>query len=100
MAKKLEMKTKDLTQENVEKIAELFPSCVVESKKGDKTIRSIDFDALRQELSSFIVEGPTERYQLSWPDKSISRHNSNSPINATLRPSVTDSVDYENTKKV
>ena len=30
---------------------------------------SVDFDKLRQLLSSDIVEGNEERYQFTWPDK-------------------------------
>lgn len=50
MTDKLTMQTKDLTQENIKKLADLFPECVTESKDGDKTVRSIDFDVLKQIL--------------------------------------------------
>lgn len=70
MAEKLDMHTKDLPVENVDRIAELFPSCATESLKDGKQIRSIDFDALKQEPSDFVVEGPTERYRFTWPDRS------------------------------
>ena len=65
MMTKMEMKTRDLTQEKIWMIGELFPNCVTESI--ERVVRSIDFDALRQELSDHIVEGPKERYQFTWP---------------------------------
>jgi adenine-specific DNA-methyltransferase len=45
---KLKMHSPDLTQANIDKVAELFPNCVVESRddKGMVT-RRIDFDQLR-----------------------------------------------------
>lgn len=67
---KLKMHTPDLTGENVEKIAALFPNCVTEATdENGKLTRAIDFDQLRQELSGTIVEGPRERYHLDWPGK-------------------------------
>lgn len=86
MAEKLEMHTKDLTVENIDKIAELFPNCVTESLKDGNPVRSIDFDALRQELSDNIVDGPMERYQFTWPDKSKAKLLANSPIDAEAVP--------------
>lgn len=68
MVERLEMKTKDLSQEKIRMIGELFPNCITESKEGKETVLSVDFDALRQELSSDIVEGSQERYQFTWPD--------------------------------
>ncbi len=65
---KLKMHSPNLTEGNIAKLAELFPSCVTESKNVDGSLKhAIDFDLLRQELSSSIIEGPQERYQLNWP---------------------------------
>ena len=93
------MLTLDCTQDNISKIAELFPECIVECKEmltgGVK--RVIDFDKLRQFLSSEIVEGNAERYQFTWPDKSKAILLANSPVNATLRPCREESVDFDHT---
>ena len=63
---KLKMHSPDLTQANIDKLAELFPNCLTEARGADGEVkRSIDFDQLRQELSTSIVEGPQERYQLN-----------------------------------
>jgi len=93
---KLDMKSKDIVNENIEKISELFPNVIVESEKG----KSIDFDLLKQELSKEIVEGNKEKYQLTWPGKKEAILNANTPCNKTLRPVKEKSVDFENTKNI
>ena len=62
--------------------------------------RSVDFDKLRQLLSSDIVEGNEERYQFTWPDKRKAILAANAPINATLRPSPEESVDFDTTQNL
>ena len=62
--------------------------------------RSIDFDKLRQLLSSDIVEGNEERYQFTWPDKRKAILAANAPINATLRPCPEESVDFDTTQNL
>ena len=62
--------------------------------------RSIDFDKLRQLLSSDIVEGNEERYQFTWPDKRKAILAANAPISATLRPCPEESVDFDNTQNL
>jgi len=65
---KLKMHSPNLVAQNIEQLAALFPSCVTESRgKDGKLKQAIDFDLLKQELSSHIVEGPQERYELNWP---------------------------------
>ena len=87
--------------ENVSKIAALFPNCVTEAKAEDGSItKKIDFDMLRQELSRSIVEGREERYQFTWPDKKQAILTANAPINKTLRPCREESVDFDNTENL
>lgn len=98
---KLKLHTPDLTQSNIEKLSQLFPNCVTESRDVDgKVNRSIDFDQLRQELSTSIVEGPQERYQLNWPGKREALLTANAPIAKSLRPCREDSVDFDTTKNL
>lgn len=98
---KLRMQTLDGVQDNIDKIAALFPNCITERKDVDgKVTLAIDFDKLRQELSSEIVEGREERYQFTWPDKKKAILLANSPINATLRPCREESVDFDNTQNL
>ena len=99
--KQLKMHSPNLTQENVVKLAELFPTCVTESQAADGSLkRAIDFELLRQELSGSIVEGPQERYQLNWPGKREALFAANAPITKTLRPCREDSVDFDTTNNL
>ena len=109
---KLKMHSPNKVDENIEKIGKLFPNCLTERIVGYKDeVRAdgtrepiiepaIDFDMLRQELSSVIVEGNEERYQFTWPDKKKSILLANSPIAATLRPCREESVDFDNTENL
>ena len=55
---------------------------------------------MRQLLSSDIVEGNEERYQFTWPDKRKAILAANAPINATLRPCLEESVDFDTTQNL
>jgi adenine-specific DNA-methyltransferase len=93
---KLDLTTPNFTDENIQKLSELFPNCVTEDADG----KTIDFDALKQELSSNIIEGNKERYQLSWPGKAESLVTANTPIQKTLRPVREESKDFDNTENL
>ena len=93
---RLDLQSPDLVNENVEKLAALFPNCVTESAEG----KSIDFDLLKQELSHQIVEGAKERYRLEWPGKREAIVTANLPTTKTLRPVREDSVDFDNTENL
>ncbi|HII4560449.1 site-specific DNA-methyltransferase [Legionella pneumophila serogroup 1] len=97
----LKMHSKDITEENIEKIAALFPNCITEALDEQGRLRKkIDFDLLRQELSREIVEGPQERYRLDWPGKRQALITANAPIAKTLRPCRVESVDFDKTKNL
>ena len=93
---RLDLTTPNFTGENIQKLSELFPNCVTEDSNG----KTIDFDALKQELSSNIIEGNKERYQLTWPGKAESLVTANTPINKTLRPVREESKDFDNTENL
>ncbi|MDM1544496.1 site-specific DNA-methyltransferase [Ignatzschineria indica] len=110
---KLKMMSPDLTAQNIDKIAELFPAVITEvavtdelgnqlrDEAGNLLLRkAIDFDLLKQELSASLVEGPVERYQLDWPGKRESLLAANAPIAKTLRPAPEESVDFESTENL
>lgn len=99
---KLKLHTPNLTAENIEKLAVLFPNCFTEAKdeKTGQLKHAIDFDQLRQELSDHIVEGPRERYHLDWPGKREALLAANAPIAKTLRPCREESVDFDTTKNL
>ncbi len=98
---KLNLHSPDFTQANIAKLAELFPNCVTETREADGTLKkAIDFDQLRQELSTSVVEGPQERYQLNWPGKREALLTANAPIAKTLRPCREESVDFDSTQNL
>ena len=95
------MATADLAVRNIEKLGQLFPSCLTEKINDEgKLVKAIDFDKLRQELACEVVEGVEERYQFTWPDKRNAIRLANSPINKTLRPCRDESVDFDNTQNL
>ena len=98
---KLKMQSPNLIDANVDKIAALFPNCITESRDEDGVVkRVVDFDLLRQELSGSLVEGPQERYTLTWPGKNEAILTANAPIAKTLRPCEKESVNFTSTKNV
>ena len=98
---KLNLHTPDLTNQNIEKLARLFPDCVTETQNEQGRVeRAIDFDQLRQELSGDIVEGPRERYHLDWPGKREAILAANAPVAKTLRPTRVESVNFDITKNL
>lgn len=101
MADKLKMMSSDIIQENIDYIAEKFPNALVEViDDNGKIVKKIDFDILKQELSTVLVDNKQERYHMTWPDKKKSILLSNSKINATLRPVKEKSVDFESTENL
>jgi len=99
---KMKLHTPNFTDENIAKIAELFPNCVTEAQEDDgaEPKQAIDFDLLKQELSRHIVDGPKERYRLDWPGKKESLLTANAPIAKTLRPCREESVDFDTTENL
>lgn len=97
---KLELQSADVTRRNVEALAALFPHVVAEGLDDDgKLIHQVDFEALRQELSDYVIEGK-EVYQIDWPGKLAAEFASNAPITKTLRPNLGDSIDFDTTKNL
>ena len=95
------MHSMNKVDENIKRIGALFPNCVTERINADGKVEyAIDFDMLRQELSTVIVEGNEERYQFTWPDKKKSILAANAPISDTLRPCREESVDFDNTQNL
>ena len=97
---KLEMKTAGLSQENIQKIRELFPNAVTEVKKDGKIQLAVDFDVLRQDLSDSLIDVGQERYQMTWPGKRESVVLANASTTDTLRPCREESVDFDNTQNL
>lgn len=97
---KMKFETPDMTAENVEKIAELFPNCVTEMRdESGKVKRGINFEVLKQMLSSDVVDGD-ECYEFTWVGKKASIAEANRPIRKTLRPCIEESKDWDTTENL
>lgn len=99
---KLRMQSSNGVEDNITKIAQLFPDCVTETmdERSGQPKHLIDFEKLKQNLSDSVMSERAERYQFTWPDKSKAILLANSPISATLRPCREDSVDFDNTQNL
>lgn len=97
---KMKFETPDLTSENIEKIAALFPNCVTEMCGEDgKVKRGINFEMLRQMLSPDVVDGD-ECYEFTWVGKKASIVEANKPIRKTLRPCPEESKNWDTTENL
>ena len=99
---KLRMQSSNGVEDNITKIAQLFPDCVTETvdERNGQPKHLINFEKLKQNLSDSVISERAERYQFTWPDKSKAILLANSPINATLRPCREDSIDFDNTQNL
>lgn len=88
---KLSMESTDITQENINKIKELFPQVVTEGK--------IDFDVLKTILGEQI-ENQNERYQFTWNGKSDTIRFAQKPSTGTLRPDKESSKNWDTTENL
>ena len=97
---KMKFETPDMTAENIEKIAELFPNCVTEMRdENGKIKRGINFEMLKQMLSPDVVDGD-ECYEFTWVGKKASVVEANKPIRKTLRPCPEESKDWDTTENL
>lgn len=97
---KMKFETPDMTAENIEKIAELFPNCVTEMRDENGKIKhGINFEMLKQMLSPDVVDGD-ECYEFTWVGKKASIAEANRPIRKTLRPCPEESKDWDTTENL
>lgn len=99
--KKITPQTTDITAQNIDQIAQLFPQVITEKEDASgNTVKAIDFEALKQHLSKDIVEGSEERYRLDWPGKRASILKANTPVTTTLKPDRESSVNFDATENL
>ena len=97
---KMKLETHDLTSENIDKIAALFPNCVTEMQdENGKLKRGINFEMLKQMLSPDVVDGD-ECYEFTWVGKKASIVEANKPIRKTLRPCPAESKNWDTTENL
>lgn len=96
----VELTTENIIDENVEKLAELFPEVVTEVREPDGSLRhTIDVDALRECVGD-VAEGQRERYQFTWPGKREAKQEAYRQINKCLRPCPEESVNWDTTQNL
>ena len=96
----MRMESVDMTVENIEKIGEMFPNCITETKgENGKPKKVINFELLKQMLSSDVLEGD-EAYEFTWVGKKAAIVEANKPIRKSLRPCPGESKDWNTTKNL
>ena len=103
---KMRMESVDMTEQNVDKIAALFPNCITEALDEEKSTpekkvykKVVNFDMLRQMLSGEVSEGD-EVYEFTWVGKKAAIVEANKSIRKTLRPCPEESVNWDNTENL
>lgn len=96
----MKMESLDLLNENIEQIAALFPNVITETRAADGSLcKAIDFDKLKIELGGELADS-RESYEFTWVGKKQAMLEANAPIRKTLRPSVEESKNWENTENL
>ena len=90
------MESPDLTAQNIDRIAALFPNCITEMLDEEHSTpekkvykRAVNFELLKQMLSPDVVDGD-EAYEFTWVGKKAAIVEANKPIRKTLRPVLKD----------
>ena len=103
---KMKMESPDMTAQNIDRIAALFPNCVTEMLDEEHSTpekkvykRAINFELLKQMLSPDVVEGD-ERYEFTWVGKKAAIVEANKPIRKTLRPCKEESKNWDSTENL
>ena len=103
---KLRMESPDMTAQNIDRIAALFPNCVTEMLDEEHSTpekkvykRAVNFELLKQMLSPDVVDGD-EAYEFTWVGKKAAIVEANKPIRKTLRPCVAESKDWDTTENL
>lgn len=103
---KMRMESVDMTIQNIDKIAALFPNCITEALDEEHSTpdykvykKVVNFEMLRQMLSGEVLEGD-EAYEFTWVGKKAAIVEANRPIRKTLRPCPEESVDWDTTENL
>ena len=97
---KPKFETPDMTQKNIEKISQMFPNCITETKdENGKLKKAVNFELLQQMLSDEIAD-KDEAYEFTWVGKNAAIVEANKPIRKTLRPCKEESVNWDTTENL
>ena len=102
----MKFESPDMTAQNIDRIAALFPNCVTEMLDEEHSTlekkvykRAVNFELLKQMLSPDVVDGD-EAYEFTWVGKKAAIVEANKPIRKTLRPCVEESKDWDTTENL
>ncbi len=97
---KPKFETPDMTQKNIDKISQMFPNCITETKdENGKLKKAVNFELLQQMLSEEIAD-KDEAYEFTWVGKKAAIVEANKPIRKTLRPCKEESVNWDTTENL
>lgn len=103
---KMKFESPDMTAQNIDRIAALFPNCITEMLDDEHSTpekkvykRAVNFELLKQMLSPDVVDGD-EAYEFTWVGKKAAIVEANKPIRKTLRPCVAESKDWDTTENL
>lgn len=103
---KMKFESPDLTAQNIDRIAALFPNCITEMLDEERSTpekkvykRAVNFELLKQMLSPDVVDGD-EAYEFTWVGKKAAIVEANKPIRKTLRPCMAESKDWDSTENL
>lgn len=97
---KPKFETPDMTQKNIDKISQMFPNCITETKDENGNLKkALNFELLQQMLSDEIAD-KDEAYEFTWVGKKAAIVEANKPIRKTLRPCKEESVNWDNTENL
>ena len=102
----MKFESPDMTAQNIDRIAALFPNCITEMLDEEHSTpekkvykRAVNFELLKQMLSPDVVDGD-EAYEFTWVGKKAAIVEANKPIRKTLRPCVAESKDWDTTENL
>lgn len=96
----MQMSSKDLAQERLARLEELFPGCVTEEADAEGRLhKKLSVCYLEQLLSAEAAEGD-EAYAFTWPGKRAAIAEANRPVRKTLRPVRERSLDWDKTENL
>lgn len=97
---KPKFETPDMTQKNIDKISQIFPNCITETKDENGNLKkAVNFELLQQMLSEEIAD-KDEAYEFTWVGKNAAIVEANKPIRKTLRPCKEESVNWDTTENL
>ena len=103
---KMKFESPDMTAQNIDRIAALFPNCITEMLDEEHSTpekkvykRAVNFELLKQMLSPDVVDGD-EAYEFTWVGKKAAIVEANKSIRKTLRPCVEESRDWDTTENL